>query len=97
MRINQNKLEVKYALDIYKEIPGFPSHTDITYVMIRALEDTNLVGEEFLPENIWHHMKTCMATMQDLRAFLDTNTSLCEKTRADKKGSYYKLINNPWS
>jgi hypothetical protein len=105
MRINNNKLEIKYALELYKEVPGFPTHRDITYVLIRALEDTNLVGEEFLPEQIWHHMKTCMATMNDLRDFLDQVSSpdkyqadslLCEKTRQDKKGWHFKLIGNPW-
>lgn len=105
MRINNNKLEIKYALELYKEVPGFPTHTDITYVLIRALEDTNIIEEDFLPEQIWHHMKSCMATINDLREFLEYISSkekcsdeflLCEKTRNDKKGWYFKLIRNPW-
>ena len=104
MRIKSNKLEVKYALEVYKEVPGFPSHRDITYVMIRALEDQNLITEEFVAENIWGAMKSCFGTLKEFRAFLDYASSpgqcpdediLLEKTKADKTG-HYRLIRNPW-
>jgi hypothetical protein len=105
MRINNNKLEIKYALELYKEVPGFPTQKDITYVMIRSLEDQNIIEQEFLAENIWNAMKTCVATISDLRKFLDQVSSatecgeigvLLEKTKTSNKGDYYKLIRNPW-
>jgi hypothetical protein len=104
MRINPNKLEVKYALDIYKEIPGFPSHRDLTYILIRTLEDIHMLEQEFVAENIWVGMKTCMGTLADCRGFLEqvsssennTEEVLLEKVNTSKKGSSYRLIRNPW-
>ena len=108
MTINQNKLEVKYALDIYSEIPGFPTHTDRIYVMIRSLEEGDEEGtwldREFRAENIWGPMRSCIATLKDFRVFLDSiadeglpeNELFLQKTRTAKSHSYYRLIRNPW-
>ena len=108
MIINQNKLEVKYALDIYSEIPGFPSHTDRIYVMIRALEegdaDGPFIGREFVAENIWIPMRSCVPTLKDFRNVLDSiadeglpeNDLFLQKTRTERGRGYYRLIRNPW-
>jgi hypothetical protein len=105
MKINPNKLEVKYALELYKEVPGFPSHRDITYVMIRALEDKGLLEKEFNAGDIWSHMKMCFGTGKELHGFLDYVSSvdecpaeelLLQKIGTDKNGGIYKLIRNPW-
>lgn len=108
MRINQNKLEVKYALDIYNEIPGFPSYTDRVYVMMRALEEGDIDGtwldREFIAENIWKDMKSCFGTLKDLKDFfvtlsdesLPSNDVLLQKIRTERTRTYYRLIRNPW-
>jgi hypothetical protein len=100
MRINQNKLEVKYALELYKEISGFPLQLDIVYVMIRSLEDQDLIDKEFNADNMWGALRTCLGTITDIREFLDSITTGNEpylvKTKNDKRGGYYKLIRNPW-
>ena len=108
MRINQNKLEVKYALEIYNEVPGFPSHTDRVYVMIRALEegdeDGTWLDREFVAENNWGQMKSCIGTLKEFRDFLDSiaddtlppDELLLQKTRTERSKGYYRLIRNPW-
>jgi hypothetical protein len=100
VRINSNKLEVKYALDIYKEIPGFPSATDMLYVMIRSLEDLDLLDKEFNADNMWSALRTCMGTITEIREYLDSisigTEPYLEKTKKDKRGGHYRLIRNPW-
>jgi hypothetical protein len=100
MRINQNKLEIKYALELYRELPGFPSQMDIIYVMIRSLEDQDLLDKEFSPDNMWSAMRTCLGTITEIREFLETlavsKDPIIEKTKQDKRGGFYRLIRNPW-
>jgi hypothetical protein len=100
MRINQNNLEVKYALELYMEVPGFPSQRDILYVMIRSLEDQNLIDKEFNPDNMWGALRTCFGTITEIREFLDSISTgdepYLEKTKQDKRGGYFRLIRNPW-
>jgi hypothetical protein len=100
MRINPNKLEVKYALELYHEIPGFPTQTDALYVMIRSLEDLNLIDKEFNADNMWSALRTCFGTITEIREFLDDLASgedaYLERTQTDKRGGFFRLIRNPW-
>lgn len=109
MKIDNNKLETKYALDIYRETDDFPTNKDLTYILIRFLDDNDLLDKSFTAENLWSSMKTCLGTIDDLRMFLDSLSKPLEETFGkniniilniegkDKKGNLYKLINNPWS
>ena len=71
MRINRNKLPMKYALEIYQEIPGYPSHTDLEYILISTLQDKDLLGKEFTADQVWDSFKHCLGTIKDLQGFLD--------------------------
>ena len=71
MRINTKKLPVKYYLDIYQEVPGYPSHSDLQYVLLRTLQDRDLLEKDFTAENVWPGMKNCLGTIEDLRGFLE--------------------------
>jgi hypothetical protein len=103
LKIDTSKLEIKYLLEIYKESPDYPSHTDYCYVLIRALEDDGLLEQEFTPEQIWPRIKASFGTMFNFRGFLDyvsdpadCPTPILQATRTDQK-HWYRLIANPWS
>ena len=71
MRINRDKLPVKYALEVYPEIPGYPSHSDLEHVLLSTLQDKGLLGKEFTAEQVWDGMRHVQGTLADLRGFLD--------------------------
>jgi hypothetical protein len=101
MKINPNRVEVKYALELYSEIPGFPSHTDILYVLIRSLEDQDLLDKDFYLENVWGALRNCVSTSTKAKNLLDEFCSAANptllKVSTDKKNPAYKLLKNPWS
>jgi len=101
MKINPNRVEVKYALELYTEIPGFPSHTDILYVLIKSLEYHDLLEKDFSIDSIWSSLRNCISSPSKAKLVLD---KFCEgpnptlaKTSLDKKNVLYKLLNNPWA
>lgn len=88
MRINTKKLPIKYYLDIYQEVPGYPNHSDLQYVLLRTLQDRELLEKDFTAENVWPGMKNCLGTIDDLRGFL--NYLFQPDDLTEKKGFYLK-------
>ncbi len=102
MRMNRNKLPMKYALEIYQELPGYPSHQDLEYVLVTTLQDKDLLGKPFTAEQIWDGMKPVQGSMATLIGFLD---NLCQpdnpadefQVKGSKPSSNSYLINmHPW-
>ena len=71
MRINRNKLPVKYALEIYQELPGYPSTQDLEYILMTTLEEKELLEKDFTAERVWPIMKQHLGIIQDARDFLE--------------------------
>ena len=71
MRINEKKLPIKYLLEVYQELPGFPSHGDLEYCLIRYLEGANCLEKPFKVDQLWSVFKNYVGTINDLRGFLD--------------------------
>jgi hypothetical protein len=105
MRINPIKLEAKYALDVYQELPGFPSDRDRTYILMRSLEESGFLDKEFVAENIWNSMKSCFGTLKEFRSFLNSlsednenlqSEQLLKRNPSPEWKYCYRLIRNPW-
>jgi hypothetical protein len=95
---DKNKLKIKYIFNLYKYSPVYPTTEDILYEYIAGLEKRNLLQEEFslrllrrfsskLPNNITSHKEM-------MNYFVSKN--IFEITKEDKRGTYFKLKNNPW-
>lgn len=107
MKINQNKLPIKYALNVYKEMTSFPSHEDLTYMLLSNLSDREEIEKSFTPSQVWQYMKDGVGTIKDLHIFLDyvSDPVACpgaflqklEMSKGKKPEWQYKVINNPWS
>lgn len=107
MKINQSKLPVKYALNVYKEMPSFPSHEDLTYMLLSNLSDREEIENSFTPSQVWQYMKDGVGTIKDLQGFLDyvSDSADCpgaflqklEMTKGKKPEWQYKVLDNPWS
>ena len=52
-----HRLPVKYALGVYKEMPGFPTHEDLAFMLISNLEGKNKLEQPFVPSEVWPYMK----------------------------------------
>jgi hypothetical protein len=107
MKINQNKLPVKYALNVYKEMQGFPSHMDLVYMLLSNLSDREEIENPFTPSQVWSYMKDGVGTINELHGFLDyvSDSADCpgaflqklEMTKGKKPEWQYKVLDNPWS
>jgi hypothetical protein len=100
MRINQNNLEIKYALELYKELPGFPTQKDLLYVLVSCLEEKDLIDKEFNADNVWSSLRTCYSNITDIRTYINSiavgENPVLEKTRDDKRGGHFILRHHPW-
>ena len=107
MKINQNKLPVKYALNVYKEMKEFPSHVDLVYMLLSNLSDREEIENPFTPSQVWSYMKDGVGTINELHGFLDyvSDPTDCpgaflqklEMTKGKKPEWQYKVLDNPWS
>ena len=107
MKINQNKLPVKYALNVYKEMKEFPSHMDLVYMLLSNLSDREEIENPFTPSQVWSYMKDGVGTINELHGFLDyvSDPADCpgaflqklEMTKGKKPEWQYKVLDNPWS
>jgi hypothetical protein len=61
LKINRNKLPVKYNLEIYQEMPGFGCHQDLEYMLVSTLENRNMLEKDFNPSNVWQGLKSALA------------------------------------
>jgi len=98
MKINPSRLEVKYALDLFQEMPDYPTERDVLYLIIRTLEENDLLEKEFTPDNLWMGLKNCLGTITEIRNQLEkmASGSYIKKISDDKRGGTYMLISNPW-
>ena len=101
MKINRNRLPVKYALEIYQDLDGYPSHQDLEYLLVSTLEDTNLLESDFTADKIWSGLKMTLGTQKDLIVFLDylsEEKSIAEFNVSLKKTSAnsYRLDGHNW-
>lgn len=72
MKINRRKLPIKYALEVYTQLPGYPSQNDLEFVLLQTLQDKSLLEKNFTAENVWSGMKNHIGTIDELRKLLDT-------------------------
>jgi len=42
MKINRRKLPVKYSLEIYQDLSGYPTHQDLEYILLCSIEERGL-------------------------------------------------------
>jgi len=100
-KINHRKLPVKYALEIYQDLKGYPSHQDLEYILVSTLEDQDMLEKDFTAAPIWKRMKIVLGTIKDLRGFLDYLSE--DKETADfnvdlikSSANSYKLNSHRW-
>ncbi len=85
---------------MYSELPGFPTHTDLEFILLDTLEDKGLLGKDFTAEQVWDGFSHSLGTIADLRGFLDTIFSgdniipLIGGQRSS--GNSYVINSHPW-
>ena len=99
MKINRRKLPVKYALEIYQELPGYPSPQDLEYILITTLQEKELLEKDFTAEKLWPTFKHHLGIIQDARDFLeelsfDSNSRDVKITKSS--GNSYRVTSHSW-
>lgn len=99
MKINRNKLPVKYALEIYQELTGYPSPQDLEYILLTTLEEKELLEKDFTAERVWPTMKHHLGIIQDARDFLeelayDGNSRDVKITKSSANS--YRVTSHSW-
>lgn len=100
MKINPNNLEVKYVLNVYQEMEGFPSYKDKIYELIKSLEELSLENSTFKPEQLLPRVKNIFSGLKDLRKFLieiSNKNEYPEHFFESVEKDSFVLTNNPWS
>ena len=107
MKINPSNLPVKYALNVYREMKEFPTHTDLAFMLLSSLSDRDEIDQIFTSSYVWPYMKDGVGTIQELKGFLDyvsdpTDCPIAFLQRLDiipgkNPEQTYKVIDNPWS
>lgn len=107
MKIDSNKLPVKYALNVYKEMKEFPTHMDLVYMLLSNLSDKEDIDKSFTPSQVWSYMKDGLGTINELHGFLDyvSDPADCPGAFLEKAGlttgkkpeQQYRVVNNPWA
>lgn len=101
MKINRKKLPVKYALEIYQDLDGYPSHQDLEYLVVSTLEEAYLLTSNFTADKIWSGLKMALGTQKDLIRFLDylsedKDTSEFSINLIKTSANSYKLEAHNW-
>jgi hypothetical protein len=99
MLINTNKLPIKYLLNIYQELPNYPTHIDLCYALVFVLEEVNRLSKDFTAKQIWGGMKHHFTNIEDLVVFLDELTNPVDASTSvqlEKKKDGFRLISTPW-
>lgn len=107
MKINPSNLPVKYALNVYRDMKEFPTHTDMVFMLLSSLSDRDEIDQPFTASQVWQYMKDGVGTIQELRGFLDyvSDSADCptaflqkmEMTRSKNPEQIYKVLDNPWA
>lgn len=98
MKINQSKLPIKYLLNVYQEMPGYPTYDDLCYALVSTLDDTTRLSKDFLPEQVWVGMKYHFTTIEELKEFLNklSNPDGDSIIKLEKNKDRFKLTYMPW-
>lgn len=103
-KVNERKLPIKYLLEVYQELPGFPSHSDLEYYLIRYLEERDHLDKPFKAEQLWYGFKSYLGTMDCLRGFLEylsnpdnpTDKLFFNVQLAKKDSNLYVIDSHSW-
>lgn len=98
MKINQSKLPIKYLLNVYQEMPGYPTYDDLCYALVSTLDDMTRLSKDFLPEQVWVGMKYHFTTIEELKEFLNklSNPDGDSPIKLEKNKDRFKLTYMPW-
>jgi hypothetical protein len=92
MRIDQNKLPAKYALEVYKMVDGFPSTIDILYEIVTILQARDRLTQPFQAKDLLKEVTTRIQG-EDLQ---DTLPKLASEGWLRQDGETYYLDSHPW-
>lgn len=93
MRINKNNLPVKYALEVYKMVEGYPSTIDLLYEIVSILQDRDKLMEPFTSLSMMKEVPTRIDG-KDLEESL--KDMVAEGYLSSTEGGY-QLLKHPWT
>ena len=102
MRIDRKKLKLKWALDLYQELEGFPTREDCLYLLVKTLEENEMLDKEFNIHNVWGGMKSLHHNGVNIQNFLESISDaegghhFIKRTTREKRTWSDVLVEHPW-
>lgn len=93
MKIDKNKLQAKYSLEVYKMVDGYPSTIDLLYEITTILQDRNKLNDSFAAADLLKEVSTRLNVGEDLEISL--RTMVKEEWLKENNGQF-TLVNHPW-
>jgi hypothetical protein len=92
MRIDRNKLQAKYALEVYKMVDGYPSTIDLLYEIVTVLSEREKLTEPFIAKDILREVTTRLGE-EDLA---DSLPKLQKEGWLEFTEGAYQVAKHPW-
>jgi len=98
MKINKDKLPIKYILGIEKDLPDYPTAIDVLHAEVNL---SNRNPERYKGSFTFHALKTYRFPESDHDKILKSaqelvTMGLCEQTNEEAGKESFKIIKNPF-
>jgi len=93
MRIDRNKLQAKYSLEVYKMVDGYPSTIDLLYEITTILQERDKLTDAFAAKDLLKEVSTRLNVGEDLEISL--HTMVKEGWLKEENGQFF-LLKHPW-
>lgn len=98
MKINQDKLPIKYILGIEKDLPDYPTALDVLQAEVKLC---NRNPERYKGSFTFHALKTYRFPESEPNKVLESakelvTLGLCEQTNEEPGKEAFKIIKNPF-
>jgi hypothetical protein len=91
-RIDRNKLQAKYTLEVYKMVDGYPSTIDLLYEIVTVLSEREKLGDLFIAKDIIREVTTRLGE-EDLA---DSLPKLQKEGWLEFTEGAYRVVKHPW-
>ena len=98
MKINKDKLPIKYILGIEKDLPGYPTALDVLQAEVKLC---NRNPDRYKGSFTLHALKTYRIQESETSKILESaeelvTMGLCEQTNNEAGKEAFKIIKNPF-
>jgi predicted transcriptional regulator of viral defense system len=92
MKIDRNRLQAKYVLEIYKMVDGYPSTIDLLYEIVTVLSERKKLEDSFVSTDILKEVTTRL----EEKSLEESLPKLQKEGWLEFSNGAYRVIKHPW-